>query len=91
MACEGVIQANLCSSKFCDPKFLTISAYNNSVAPDPIKCWPHVPSKADVAVDASGTEYVLVHCIRCGYNVATKLDSERNVVGEWIFPPTEAA
>ena len=53
---------------------------------DPVKGWPHVPSKADVAFDASGTEYVLMYCIRCGYDVAMKLGVERNVVGERIFP-----
>jgi hypothetical protein len=58
---------------------------------DPLKCYPHIPSKADLVVDASGTEYVFIHCIRCGCDVAMKLDSQRNVVEQWIFSLAEAA
>ena len=60
MACEGVIQAAAdCLGVLCDlpdvPR-AKMSAYNSLVTADPAKCWPHVPSKADVVVDASGAE-----------------------------------
>jgi hypothetical protein len=36
--------------------------------------------------DVSGTEYVLLHCARCGGEVAMKLDAERNITEQWILP-----
>jgi hypothetical protein len=56
------------------------------MAVDPTKCWPHVPDHADLVNDVSGTEYVLLHCARCGSEVALKLDAERNILEQWILP-----
>jgi hypothetical protein len=53
---------------------------------DPTKCWPHVPDHAELVNDVSGTAYVLLHCARCGFEVAMKLDAERDVVSQWILP-----
>jgi hypothetical protein len=36
--------------------------------------------------DVSGTEFVIMHCARCGSQVAMKLDAERNVTDQWILP-----
>jgi hypothetical protein len=41
---------------------------------------PHVPDKADLVKDLSGTKFVLMHCARCGSEVAMKRDAERNIV-----------
>jgi hypothetical protein len=46
---------------------------------DPPHVGPHVPDHADLVNDVSGTEFVLMHCARCGSQVAMKLDAERNV------------
>jgi hypothetical protein len=56
------------------------------MAVDPTKCWPHVPDHVDLVTDVSGTEFVLMHCARCGSEVAMKLDAERNIVAQWILP-----
>ena len=56
------------------------------MAVDPTKCWPHVPDHADLVNDVSGSEFVLMHCVRCGSEVAMKLDAERNIVEQWILP-----
>lgn len=56
------------------------------MAVDPMKCWPHVPDHADLVKYVSGTEYVLLHCARCGSQVAMKLDADRNVTAQWIVP-----
>jgi hypothetical protein len=53
---------------------------------DPTTCWPHVPDHADLVKGASGTEFVLMHCARCGSEVAMKLDAERNIAEQWILP-----
>jgi len=36
--------------------------------------------------DVSGTEFIIMHCARCGSQVAMKLDAERNVTDQWIVP-----
>jgi hypothetical protein len=45
-----------------------------------------LPDHADLVKDVSGTEFVLMHCARCGSEVAMKLDAERNIVEQWILP-----
>jgi hypothetical protein len=53
---------------------------------DPRECWPHVPDHAELVTDVGGTEFVIMHCARCGSQVAMKLDAERNVTDQWIVP-----
>jgi hypothetical protein len=44
------------------------------------------PDHAELVKYLSGTEYVLLHCARCNCEVAMKLDTERNIVEQWILP-----
>ena len=50
--------------------------------PDPTKCWPHVPDKADLVTDVSVSEFVLMHCARYNSEIAMKLDADRNIVAQ---------
>jgi hypothetical protein len=52
---------------------------------DPTTC-PHIPDRAELVADVSGTKFVVMHCARCGSQVAMKLDAERNVTDQWIVP-----
>jgi hypothetical protein len=36
--------------------------------------------------DRVGTEFVLLRCVRCRSEVAMRLDTEQNVVAQWILP-----
>jgi hypothetical protein len=45
-----------------------------------------IPDHADLVKDRVGTEFILLHCVRCRSKVAMRLDAEQNVVAQWILP-----
>jgi len=50
-------------------------------------CRHQLKRPPDLVKDGEGVSYLLFECILCGCGISLKLDSEGDIVGEFIIPP----